>query len=234
MNGAVAAQSTQPIGMLALVGEATDATLDPIPFSEGDLPRPPPPPAVNEGGVTLANLTPPVSSIAPRSIASVFGARCAEPGTRIEVSPGDLVGGRLPTTLGGVCVEMAGVRAPMLFVAPDQVNVQAPDLAVKGPVPVEVITGCGTASQMRSAAETANLDSAAPAFFVLRFDGAGGVNPVAALHGGGPAVVGDPSVVRQADCTLCRAARPRLTFSRMSEAVAVQMKGVGCSLCWAM
>ena len=42
------------------------------------------------------------------------------------------------------------------------------------------------------------------------------------------------SVVRQADCTLCRAARPRLTFSRMSEAVAVQMKGVGCSLCWAM
>ena len=41
-------------------------------------------------------------------------------------------------------------------------------------------------------------------------------------------------VVRQADCTLCRAARPRLTFSRMSEAVAVQMKGVGCSLCWAM
>ena len=44
----------------------------------------------------------------------------------------------------------------------------------------------------------------------------------------------DPSVVRQADCTLCRAARPRLTFSRMSEAVAVQMKVVGCSLCWAM
>ena len=45
---------------------------------------------------------------------------------------------------------------------------------------------------------------------------------------------GIASVVRQADCTLCRAARPRLTFSRMSEAVAVQMKGVGCSLCWAM
>ena len=48
------------------------------------------------------------------------------------------------------------------------------------------------------------------------------------------ATVAKASVVRQADCTLCRAARPRLTFSRMSEAVAVQMKGVGCSLCWAM
>ncbi len=48
------------------------------------------------------------------------------------------------------------------------------------------------------------------------------------------ATVRSPSVVRQADCTLCRAARPRLTFSRMSEAVAVQMKGVGCPLCWAM
>ena len=35
------------------------------------------------------------------------------------------------------------------------------------------------------------------------------------------------SVVRQADCNLRRAARPRLTFSRMSDALAVQIKGLG-------
>ena len=35
------------------------------------------------------------------------------------------------------------------------------------------------------------------------------------------------SVVRQADCNLWRAARPRLTLSRMSDALAVQIKGLG-------
>ena len=42
------------------------------------------------------------------------------------------------------------------------------------------------------------------------------------------------SVVRQADCRLFRDARARLTFSRMSAALAVQMKGFGFSLCWSM
>lgn len=37
----------------------------------------------------------------------------------------------------------------------------------------------------------------------------------------------DPSVVRQADRTLSRVARARLTFSRISSARAVQMNGVG-------
>ncbi len=38
------------------------------------------------------------------------------------------------------------------------------------------------------------------------------------------------SVVRQADCSLFSLALPRLTFSRISEAAAVQMKGDGFSL----
>ncbi len=39
-----------------------------------------------------------------------------------------------------------------------------------------------------------------------------------------------PSGVRHTECTLRRALRARFTFSRMSEADAVQMKGFGCSL----
>ncbi len=38
------------------------------------------------------------------------------------------------------------------------------------------------------------------------------------------------SVARQTDCNLSRAFLPRVTFSRMSEALAVQMKGLGFSL----
>src|SRR5262249_50835160 len=36
-----------------------------------------------------------------------------------------------------------------------------------------------------------------------------------------------PSVVRHKDCNLSSFCRARLTFSKMSEAVAVQMKGLG-------
>ena len=39
-----------------------------------------------------------------------------------------------------------------------------------------------------------------------------------------------PSVGRQTDCILWRFLRPRLTFSRMSEAAAVQTNGLGSAL----
>jgi hypothetical protein len=43
-----------------------------------------------------------------------------------------------------------------------------------------------------------------------------------------------PSVLRHTDCRLFSEARARLTFSRISAALAVQMKGLGFSLCWSM
>ena len=42
------------------------------------------------------------------------------------------------------------------------------------------------------------------------------------------------SVVRHTDRHLFRAARPRFTFSKMSQALAVQMKGLGSRLCCLM
>ena len=42
-----------------------------------------------------------------------------------------------------------------------------------------------------------------------------------------PGFSGEPSGPRQTDCTLLRRLRARWTFSRMSEALAVQMKGLG-------
>jgi hypothetical protein len=43
-------------------------------------------------------------------------------------------------------------------------------------------------------------------------------------------LLGTASGLRQTECTLTRAFRARFTFSRISEADAVQMKGFGCSL----
>ena len=44
----------------------------------------------------------------------------------------------------------------------------------------------------------------------------------------------DPSVVRQLEVLLFKAARARVTLARMSLALAVQMNGLGLALCTAM
>ena len=198
-GGVVGVLSTQPLGMLGLLGFASDATLDPIPFSDEELPDiGPPTPTINEGGVVLATLTPTVDSIAPRSIATAFGQNFAPPGTRRSAMTADLVNGLLPTELAGVCVEVAGVRAPLLFASSEQLNFQVPDVAIKGPVALEVIAGCGAPTATRSGIEITTVAEGSPGFFLLRLDGSNGANPVAALHGGGPTVVGDPGEVPNA------------------------------------
>ena len=48
-----------------------------------------------------------------------------------------------------------------------------------------------------------------------------------------PLQVSGASVGRHTDCNLLSLSRPRFTFSRISEALAVQMNGFGFSLCLA-
>lgn len=152
-------------------------------------------PSISGGGVVVANLLPTVNSISSNAIISIFGSNFAPEGT-FDDQP-ELDGqGRVATTQRDVCVEINGERSPILHVFANQLNLQAPTLApgTAGPVSVEVIAGCGTADERRSAAEMVMLGEATPAFFVIAFSDGGGVNPIAALHGGGPDFVGDPAV----------------------------------------
>ena len=71
-----------------------------------------------------------------------------------------IVNGKLPTSLDGVSVSVAGKPAYVYFISPGQINVQAPDVGA-GPVPVTVTTPSGT-----SAAVTATVCAQAPAFFL--------------------------------------------------------------------
>ena len=61
-----------------------------------------------------------VSAIAPGELLSIFGARLAD-GT-FSQSPGSA----FPTLLGGVTVTINGIASPLLYVAPQQINIQAP------------------------------------------------------------------------------------------------------------
>jgi uncharacterized protein (TIGR03437 family) len=71
-----------------------------------------------------------------------------------------IVGGKLPTSLDGVSVNVGSKPAYVYFISPTQINVQAPDVGT-GPVPVTVTTPSGT-----SVATTATVAAQAPAFFL--------------------------------------------------------------------
>jgi N-acyl-D-amino-acid deacylase len=93
---------------------------------------------------------------------------------------------QLPLTVDSVTVTIDGKPAPVYYVSPTQLNVQAPTDSTTGPVTV-IVTHDGQAS----APVQANLESNAPGFFTY----ASGSNLfAAAVHLNG-SVVGDPSAV---------------------------------------
>ena len=168
---------------LEIGGQTSNAVMIPV----GAAPQPPP--SIGAGGVILANLVPTVRSISPNSIISVFGVDLAAEGTFKILR--DLVDDKVPTQLADVCAEVNGIRTPMFFVSPGQLNVQAPTLGALGPVTVEVITGCGGSSEQKSAPEMVTVDAVTPAFFLKVFTDPG---PIAALHLDFTEV-GDPNVI---------------------------------------
>ena len=101
---------------------------------------------------------------------SIYGKNLA---TRVEIWNGDF-----PTTLGGTSVTINNKPAFINFVAPTQIDVQAPDDTAMGTVPVVVTTPTG------SATSTVTLGQFGPAFnligasryvagIVIRNDGSG-------------------------------------------------------------
>ena len=114
------------------------------------------PPTIDSGGVV---------SGASFQAGIVPGSWLTIKGTNLSPVASDtwdkaIVGGKLPTTLDGVSVNVGSKPAYVYFISPTQINVQAPDVGT-GPVPVTVTTPSGT-----SVATTATVAAQAPAFFL--------------------------------------------------------------------
>jgi uncharacterized protein (TIGR03437 family) len=153
-----------------------------------------PAPRISAGGVVGAGLsTPKVRQITPNAIVTVFGENFAPAGTARLVGQADLVDGKLPTSLAGVCVEVGGQRARLFHVFPGQINFQVPGVPTTGPAAVQVILNCGAAAEMKSNAEMATVQAVAPEFFffVVRPDGR---NPIAALDAQTGTLIGAPGL----------------------------------------
>jgi uncharacterized protein (TIGR03437 family) len=117
-------------------------------------------PTIAAGGVV--NGASFVSGIVPGSWLTIQGTNLATglPAQGFDTWDRFIVNGKLPTSLDGTTVSIAGTPAYVYFVSPTQINVQAPDVGT-GPVPVTVTTANGTSTSV-----TATVATAAPAFFL--------------------------------------------------------------------
>jgi len=155
----------------------------------------PPAPHISAGGVVSGGLSlPSLRVLAPNAIATVFGDTFAPADTRRGVATADLVNGRLPTVLDGVCVFVNNIAAPLFFLAATQINFQVPQVSTGGTVGVQVATSCGTANEVRSSVESAVTASAAPEFFYFTHN-PDGKNPIAALNAITGSYIGPPGLL---------------------------------------
>ena len=194
-GAAVAAQLNSPAGMaldgagnlyIADAGNHLIRRLTPV-----STPR------ISAGGVVPATQTPLVSRISPNAIISVFGHEFA--GTR-TLNPVIDADGGIAVNLAATCLEIGGKRAPLFVVTPGQINAQVPHDLAPGEAALTVTRGCGTANEQRSAAASATVAAVSPAFFNL-VNNADGRNPLVALHGGGPDLIGAPGLLPGAEFT---------------------------------
>ncbi len=112
--------------------------------------QPGPYPYINAGGVVSAANS---GAVAAGSAVSIYGPNLAERVGQAQVVP-------LPTTLRTVKVAMGATAAPLYYVSPLQINIQAPYEAA-GSTPVTV-----TAAGNRGFRRYVTVKNTAPAFFV--------------------------------------------------------------------
>ena len=171
--------------------------------------------------VTGAGLSvPPVQAVSPNGLMTMFGANFAPPDTFRTLTPADLAGGRVPTNLDGVCVEVNGRRSPIFGVfavsETNQINFQGSRLPGEETALVEMIRNCGRGDEVHSNAVEMPARLAAPEFFFF-IGSPDGVSPIAAVNETTGRLVGEPGLI------------PGATFerARAGEAVTLYVTGLG-------
>lgn len=115
-------------------------------------------PALSSGGV--ANAASGAAGVAPGTWISLYGTNLAAAARTMTSS--DITGNTMPTSLGGVSVQIDGKAAFVYYASPSQINVLAPDDSNAGSVSVTVTNSGGT-----SAIQMATLQPILPGLFVL-------------------------------------------------------------------
>jgi uncharacterized protein (TIGR03437 family) len=121
------------------------------------------PPVVSANGVVNGASFVVGLTVAPGSLAAIFGTNLASATFVAGAVP-------LPTVLGQTTVTFNGIAAPLFFVSSGQINAQVPFTIPPGETTVQV-----TQSGMSSAVETTNMGVFSPGIFVLDQAGTGAI-----------------------------------------------------------
>src|ERR1039458_9348826 len=116
---------------------------------------------IAHGGVVNAASYDPL--IAPGIFVTIYGQNLADAAASWDSAITD--GKTLPTSLGGVQVQINGRKAFVVYVSPGQVNVLAPADNTTGLVDVDVATKYGTATA------AVRLGAVSPGFFAYALQG---------------------------------------------------------------
>jgi uncharacterized protein (TIGR03437 family) len=137
-------------------------------------------PVISSGGIVGAGLSnPAVQEVSANGIVTIFGSNFAPAGTQKTAGASDLVNGRLPVQLAGICVQVGAARAPVLAVSPQQINIQIPNNPLSKDAFVQVIENCGASNEIAGNMRSVMVRYATPEFFYFATN-ANGKNPVAA------------------------------------------------------
>lgn len=111
--------------------------------------------------IALVNAASYEASVAPGSIAALFGVGLSTQTISASSVP-------LPTTLGGVTVKIGGIDAPLFFVSPNQINLQVPSGVSVGNAAIQVFNS-GVAAAVGDG--TIAVTDASPGVFTLDVSG---------------------------------------------------------------
>ena len=101
-------------------------------------------PTISSGGV--GNAVSGAAGVTPGARISIYGSGLAT--TSRLLANSDLVNNTIPTTLGGVSVQINGKAAYVQYVSPAQINVLAPSDTTRGSVAVAVTNASGTSNSV--------------------------------------------------------------------------------------
>ncbi len=125
-----------------------------VPFNIG-----PPPVTSTAAFVSAANT--PGNALAPRSIATLYGANLASFVSLADSAP------PLPTSLAGTTLTLSGNTLPLFFVSPTQINFQLPFVPSPGTYQLTIANG------QLSSTITVNLAPFSPSLFTTNSQGTG-------------------------------------------------------------
>ncbi len=107
------------------------------------------------------------TSYSLNSMVTIGGTGYLEAGQRRLITGEDIAGGRFPTELACLAVEIDGRRAPLTYLDSTSINAQIPSTNSLGPVEVRVIANPGRPNELRSEPARVTLEAYSPTFLTF-------------------------------------------------------------------